>query len=130
MGRRLIAALVLAIALAAPAGAEEQPTDIRIHGGFISGREFMDMDGLQKKYYVAGLIEGMMLAPAFGTPEENMEWFHACTLEINLKEMRRYLFNYILERDDLWPNRNPAKMYRAIRELCQAHFKTLQEPAE
>ena len=118
----LLAALALAIpATARAAGDETQDGRIRIQGGYVSGREYLDMDGLTKKAYVSGLIEGMLLAPAFGAPEQDMEWFYTCTNEIGLKDLRKVLYEYIKDDHDLWDNRNPAKAFRAIYQACLAH---------
>jgi hypothetical protein len=121
--KRLIAsALVLAVVcVGAPAWAQDEDSDrIRIHGGYVAGVEYLDMDGLQKKAYVKGLIEGMLLAPAFGAPEESMLWLYDCTNELDIGEIRKLLFDYIKGRHDLWENRNPAKNFRAISQACIA----------
>ncbi len=78
------------------------------------------MDGLQKKAYVKGLVEGMLLAPAFGAPEESMLCLYDCTNEMDIDEVRKLLFDYIKDRHDLWENRNPAKSFRAISQACLA----------
>ena len=94
------------------------------------------MDGLQKKAYVKGLIEGMLLAPAFGAPEENMLWLYDCTNEMDVGEVRKLLFNYIKDRHDLWENRNPAKNFRALSKACLDRLQAgmdaedEEEPAE
>ncbi len=122
MKRLIASALLLAAACGiAPAFAQEQEEDsdrIRIHGGYVAGVEYLDMDGLQKKAYVKGLIEGMLLAPAFGAPEENMLWLYDCTNEMDVDEVRKLLFDYIKDRHDLWENRNPAKNFRALSKAC------------
>ena len=116
----LAMATMLVLALGARAQ-EPAPEDgrIRIHGSYISGLQYLDMNGLEKKAYVAGVVEGMLLAPAFGADEAGMVWFHECTRAIGLKELRKYLFEYIKERDALWQHRNPAQIFRAIHEACE-----------
>jgi hypothetical protein len=120
--RSIASALLLAAACAAAsAWAQDEDSDrIRIHGGYIAGVEYLDMDGLQKKAYVKGLVEGMLLAPAFGAPEESMLWLYDCTNEMDIDEVRKLLFDYIKDRHDLWENRNPAKSFRAISQACLA----------
>jgi hypothetical protein len=121
--KRLIASALLLAATcgATPAWAQDEDADrIRIHGGYIAGVEYLDMDGLQKKAYVKGLVEGMLLAPAFGAPEENMLWLYDCTNEMDIDDVRKLLFDYIKDRHDLWDNRNPAKSFRAISQACLA----------
>lgn len=112
----VIATIVAPATLHAADETEKEP--VRIQGGYVAGVQYMDMDGLTKKAYVSGLIEGMLLAPAFGAPERNMEWFYVCTQEMGLNEIRKLLFEYIKDNHDLWENQNPAKNFRAIYQAC------------
>lgn len=129
MARWLMGAFLI-IALALPGAAAEKSkkgaankSSIQIHGGYITGSEYLDMTGLQKKFYVSGLLEGLLLAPAFGGQEKSMKWFLDCTQRLGRTKIRRGIFRYINARTDLWDNRNPAKMFRAIRQVCLDHFK-------
>lgn len=114
--RRALIALVLAT-LALPAWSQEAPP-VRIVGGYVTGKGYMDMDGLEKKAYLMGLLEGMFLAPAFGAPEVSEKWLLDCTAQVGLNDFRTYLFQYILKRDELHDNQSPLKAYRAIKALC------------
>lgn len=117
---------MLASAVAAEqSGVEEQQDDgTKIPGGFTSGRDYVDMPGLQKNAYVAGLMDGMILAPAFGGDVERMEWFLACTDRIGVAEMRDAINDYMFAHSDEWRSRNPAKFYRAIAERCRTLFES------
>ena len=117
----IVASFAASTALQAAEDAEKAP--VRIQGGYVAGVQYMDMDGLTKKAYVSGLIEGMLLAPAFGAPEENMEWFYVCTQEMGQDEIRKLLFEYIKDDHDLWEDQNPAKNFRAIYQACLARVK-------
>lgn len=114
--RRALIVLVLAT-LALPAWSQEAPP-VRIVGGYVTGKGYMDMDGLEKKAYLMGLLEGMFLAPAFGAPEVSEKWLLDCTAQVGLNDFRTYLFQYILKRDELHDNQSPLKAYRAIKALC------------
>lgn len=114
--RRTLIAILFAV-LAMPAWSQEAPPP-RIVGGYVTGKGYMDMDGLEKKAYLMGLLEGMFLAPAFGAPEISEKWLLDCTNQVGLNEFRSYLFQYILKRDELHDNQSPLKAYRAIRALC------------
>lgn len=113
--RRWLLVLLLLLPVAASAQEERK---IRILGGYVTGREYMDMDGLEKKAYIRGLLDGLLLAPGFGAKEEDMEWFHACTKGLDVADVRKYLYEYIRSRTDLWDNPNAAKSFRAVRDLC------------
>jgi hypothetical protein len=94
-----------------------------IHGGFVSGKAYLDMPNLRKVAYVTGLLEGMFLAPKLGGDPKRMRWLALCTDAIGRRGVRDMLERYLLDKDRTWNNRNPAKMYRAIAAGCRAGMK-------
>jgi len=129
--RRQLSAIVLGLALVVAPGLGERRAAVMIQDGYISGAEFLDMGGIEKKFYVAGVIEGILLTPAFGAPDERLDWLYACTRRLGLAELRRGLFDYIKVRAELLDNRNPAKLYRALRATCVPEEEdTAPEPGD
>ncbi len=123
MSRIWILAALLAAALALRPALAEGEAGPRIHGGYVTGFQYWDMPGLQKKAYVAGLLDGMLLAPAFGAREPAMRWFLDCTEAIGVIKIRAALIDYIKSHDETLDNKNAAKMYRAIRHACRDFVK-------
>ncbi|HEX7005710.1 MAG TPA: hypothetical protein VF274_01095 [Alphaproteobacteria bacterium] len=119
---RTIAILVLSlvIATAAPASAQDIPAGVRIHGGYVSGTEYLDMSAAEREAYVAGLLSGARLAPSFGAPPERLEWLMGCTSVLNRAELADRIYDAIFADTRLWDNRNPAKVYRAVVAACRA----------
>jgi hypothetical protein len=114
---RLAAILLAAVVAALNAGpALAAPT--RIQGGFVGGEEYLDWPNQRKLAYVTGLLEGMLFTPKLGADPVRMRWLEICTDAIGRSGIRHALSRYLLERDQTWTNRNPAKMYRAIRAGC------------
>lgn len=130
-----VAAVVAGTAVAqdeapAPEGSEADQSGPTIPGGFTSGRKYVDMTGREKAAYVSGLMDGMLLAPAFGGNVDRMEWFLACTEAVGVSDMRGAINDYMFEHTDDWDTRNPAKYYRAIVGRCRAHFEEVKQGAE
>lgn len=118
MRRALIAATLIAL-IGQPAWSQDAPAGSpRIVGGYVTGKGYLDMDGVEKRAYLMGLMEGMFLAPAFGAPEGNLKWLLDCTSQVGLNDFRSSMFQYILRRDELYENQSPVKAYRAIKALC------------
>lgn len=121
---RAIAVLITVFAavwtLAPPLSAESSPKGTRIHGGFVTGNQYRDMTGIQKRSYVAGLLDGMLLAPAFGGSEDRMQWFLTCTDRLGVIELRGAINTYIRNHAQSYDRKSAADMYRAIRGACQA----------
>jgi hypothetical protein len=47
---------------------------VKISRGFFSGRDYLDMSETEQRAYATGEINGMLVAPFFGAPEENLNW--------------------------------------------------------
>lgn len=114
-------ALSLFIALPTPAArAQDVPTGVRIHGGYVSGNEYLDMSAQQREAYVAGLLLGMRLAPSFGAPADRVDWLNGCTTVLDRAALGQRIYDALFADTGLWDNRNPAKMFRAVVAACRA----------
>jgi len=113
----------LAVALLAGEPAKAARAKILIQGGFVSGKAYLDMPNLRKIAYVTGLLEGMFLAPRLGGDPKRLRWLALCTDAIGRRGVRDLLERYLLDRDRIWNNRNPAKMFRALVAGCRAGEK-------
>ena len=113
-------ALFAAISTAAPPlFAENSPKGRRIYGGFVTGNQYRDMTGIQKRSYVAGLLDGMLLAPAFGGSEARMQWFLVCTQRLGVIKLRGAINAYIRDHAESHDRKSAADMYRAILAACR-----------
>lgn len=119
MKRLSIFTIVLALAAPGAYGATEGSAKTVIQGGFVSGQAYLDMPNLRKIAYVTGLLDGMFLAPVFGGTVARQAWFGLCIDTIGRTGIRDVLARHLLADGRTWNNRNPAKMYRAIRAGCR-----------
>ena len=124
----LIPVLALALAIPPAVGAPKRTktparTKTYVQGGFVSGQAYLDMPNLRKLAYVGGLLEGMFLAPRLGGDAERLKWLAACVDPLGRRGVRDLLARDLLAKDATWNNRNPAKMYRAIRAGCGKGLK-------
>jgi len=82
-------------------------------------RDYVSMGGLDKKAFVSGVLEGMLLAPAFGAEESKMEWFLACTAALDRIKLRAKINAYVMAHSDGWQDTTPTAYYRAISDACR-----------
>ncbi len=115
MKRLSILTIVLVLAAPGPVTARTP-----IPGGFVSGQAYLDMPNLRKIAYVTGLLDGMFLAPVFGGTVARQAWFGLCIDALGRTGIRDILVRRLRANERTWNNRNPAKMYRAIRAGCRA----------
>jgi hypothetical protein len=87
-----------------------------IHSGFGTGKDYLQMGDLQKDTYVRGVVNGMLVAPFFGAPEEKMKWFESYVETMDVAQAADLLTKYLQNNPaDLDEGLNTL-LYMAIRE--------------
>jgi hypothetical protein len=98
--------------------ASQQQT-LKISPGFFSGKDYLDMSDTEKRAYVTGQINGMLVAPFFGAPEENLSWLKTCSGKMSDEQLATILTRYIHDQ----PNQMGANLnvvtFAALREACR-----------
>jgi hypothetical protein len=122
--------IVLTLAAAGADGAPANKARTVIQGGFVSGKAYLDLPALRKIAYVTGLLDGMFLAPVFGGTVARQAWFGLCIDTIGRPGIRDILVRRLRADERTWDNRNPAKMYRAIRTGCRKGDKPARAKPE
>ena len=69
--------VLLCCALSTSALAQDKPV-ASISTGFFTGNEYRDQSSAAKLGYVVGLIDGLLGAPMFGSPKEQLAWLERC----------------------------------------------------
>jgi hypothetical protein len=92
---------------------------IKISPGFFTAKDYLDMTDTEKRAYATGEINGMLVAPFFGAPEENLNWLKTCTGKMSDEQIAAILTKYIAEQ----PNQMQANLnvvtFNAIRDACR-----------
>ena len=110
--------LLLLIALAFVTVSANQQT-VKISPGFFSGKDYLDMSDTEKRAYATGEINGMLVAPLFGAPEENLNWLKTCTGKMSDEQLASILTRFIREQpDQMQANLNVAT-FNAMRDACR-----------
>ncbi len=107
--------------LAGPGGQKEP--GVLIQNGFHRGRDFLDLKGTSadesiQRWYVSGLLEGMLLAPLLGAPEKNLDWLRSCSVEMSDLQVAAILRKHLTEHPELWHQYTHTTFYSALRERC------------
>ena len=113
--RRLLPVIAL-IAFATVSGSQQK---VAISAGFFSGTDYLEMTDTERRAHVTGAINGMLVAPLFGAPSENLNWLKTCTGKMSDEQLAAVLANYIKDQpSNLQLNLNVVT-FNAIRETCR-----------
>jgi hypothetical protein len=89
--KRLICILMLLVCIDTYASQQR----VTISRGFFTGKDYFEMSDTEKRAYVTGAINGMLVAPFFGAPEERLSWLKNCTAKMSDEQSASILSNYL-----------------------------------
>jgi hypothetical protein len=113
--KRLLA--LLALLLFVNVYANQQT--VKISPGFFSGKDYLDMSDTEKRAYVTGQINGMLVAPFFGAPEENLSWLKTCSSKMSDEDLAAILSRYIRDQPAQMQVHLNVVTFNALREACR-----------
>jgi hypothetical protein len=112
--RRVIFILTLLMCIDSYASQER----VTISRGFFTGKDYFEMSDTEKRAYATGAINGMLVAPFFGAPEERLTWLKTCTGKMSDEQTASILSNYINnDSSQLNMSLNVVTFY-ALKDAC------------
>jgi hypothetical protein len=91
---------------------------VKISPGFFTGKDYIDMADTEKRAYVTGSINGMLVSPFFGAPEENLNWLKTCTAKMSDEQLAAIVTRFVRDQPNQEANLN-VLTFGAIREACR-----------
>ena len=111
--------VVLLIALVAFFTVYANQQTVKVSPGFFTGKDYLEMSDTERRAYATGEINGMLVAPFFGAPEENLNWLKTCTSKMSDEELAEILTRYIREQPKQMDANLNVVTFNAIREACR-----------
>lgn len=106
------------LALVASVGVYASQQRVAISGGFFTGKDYLAMSDTEKRAYATGAINGMLVAPFFGAPEENVSWLKACTAKMSDEEIAAVLVKYIRDQPGQSSYNLNVLTFNAMKDAC------------
>ena len=91
---------------------------VKISPGFFAAKDYLDMSDTEKRAYVTGQVNGMLVAPFFGAPEENLSWLKTCSAKMSDEQLASLVTRYIRDQPNQTQNLNVVT-FAALREACK-----------
>jgi hypothetical protein len=91
---------------------------VKISPGFFTAKDYLDMTDTERRAYVTGQVNGMLVAPFFGASEENLNWLKTCSGKMSDEQLASILTRYIRDQPNQQQNLNVAT-FAALREACR-----------
>ncbi len=109
--------LLAVLALITVVNANQQT--VKISPGFFTGKDYLDMSDTEKRAYVTGEINGMLVAPFFGAPEENLAWLKTCSAKMSDEDLAAMLTRFIRDQPAQMQTNLNVVTFNALREACK-----------
>jgi hypothetical protein len=111
--------LLLLLALVAFVSVYANQQTVKISPGFFTGKDYLDMSDTEKRAYVTGEINGMLVAPFFGAPEENLSWLKTCSGKMSDEQLATILTHFIRDQPNQMQQNLNIVTFNALREACR-----------
>jgi hypothetical protein len=91
---------------------------VTISPGFFTGKDYLEMSDNERRAYATGAINGMLVAPFFGAPEENVNWLKTCTAKMSDEDVAAILSRYIGEQPNQLNYNLNVLTFNAMKSAC------------
>ena len=92
---------------------------VAISGGFFAGRDYLQMSDTERRAYATGAINGMLVAPFFGAPPENLNWLKTCTGKMSDEQLAEVLTTYIRDQPNNMGLNLNVVTFNAVQQTCR-----------
>ncbi len=82
------------------------------------GYEYIGLPEIQRRRYVAGLHDGLLLAPQFGATRARLSWYVDCASALSDQQAAFTLERYLLDHREDWQRRVNVLYLEAMKEQC------------
>src|SRR6185369_14433528 len=91
---------------------------VTISRGFFTGKDYFEMSDTEKRAYATGAVNGMLVAPFFGAPEERLGWFKTCTAKLSDEQLAAILTRYISNDSTQLSQSLNVVTFNALKDTC------------
>ena len=91
---------------------------VKISPGFFTARDYLEMSDTEKRAYVTGQVNGMLVAPFFGASEENLAWLKTCSGKMSDEQLASIVTRYVRDQSNPQANLNVVT-FNSLREACR-----------
>ena len=92
---------------------------VKISRGFFVAKDFLSMSDTERRAYATGAINGMLVSPFFGAPDENLNWLKSCTGSMSDEQLAVVLGDYIRSQPNQLDSSLNVVTFTAVREHCR-----------
>ena len=113
--KRLLAIFTLLICMNSYAAQQR----VSISRGFFTGNDYFEMSDTEKRAYATGAINGMLVAPFFGAPEDRVAWLKTCTASLSDEQSASIITTYLNRESGQLNMSLNVLTFNALKDACE-----------
>jgi len=111
--------LLALVALIAFVNVYANQQTVKISPGFFTAKDYLEMSDTEKRAYVTGAVNGMLVAPFFGAPEENLSWLKTCSGKMSDEQLATIISRFIRDQPNQAQLNLNVVTFNALRDACR-----------
>lgn len=102
-----------------PAYAQETGGIVSVHNGFLTGNDYLKLGKEERVFYAVGIIEGMLLSPFLGAPQNRLSWIEHCMEGMTNYQAEAIISKYLENHPGEWHQQLHVTTFDAMNEACK-----------
>ena len=114
--REKLFALIFLFVVAGPA----QHNSLVVKDGFLTAQDYLNLPTAQQLGYATGVIDGMLIAPLFGAPDNGaqLQLLGRCVTGMRDTQVHAILDKFLKDHPERWNDPMHAVAFAAMNEAC------------
>ena len=93
--------------------------EVWLKSGFLSGEMFRNLPEASKRFYVQGLVDGVLSSPLLGAPKSRTLWLETCLEDRTDTQVSAMLVKYLNDNPEYWHMTANMCFYNAMVKACR-----------
>lgn len=113
--KKLLAIILLLASIPVYAHLQER---VWVSSGFLKGKDYLDFTAEEKRAYAMGVMNGMLVAPLLGAPQEKVAWLEKCTTDMIDEQVSAIITKYLNDHPGEWHHQMNVLSLKAMMATC------------
>ncbi|MBB3048972.1 hypothetical protein FHR99_003246 [Litorivivens lipolytica] len=92
--------------------------DVYIDPAFTSGNRYQSLTSAEQMGYVAGVVDGLKLAPTLSADKADMNWFRTCIDDMVATQIKAIVDKFLAENPARWHQGMHTTIYASLVGVC------------
>ena len=107
------------VVMSAPEGIAQDRKITFIYSGFMTGEECHRHSDASIGWYMAGVVDGLLVSPFAGAPETRIKPLNQCLTGVTSTQLSATLKKWLKEHPERWHEGCHVAAFSALKQMCE-----------